>query len=347
MKKKHSAATEKYLDSIRSILNRFSRRKVLVTGDLMYDEYIWGSCSRISPEAPVQVVRSNREERRPGGANNVVKNLLELGVKTGILGVVGNDENGRLMSEEIRSHKKIEQAVLVSDPSRVTTIKTRILAQNQQLLRLDREDVHPLNKKIEDEVINRFKKIAADYSAVILSDYDKGFFTPTIISEIIDIAHKNGLYVAVDPQVRHFKLYQNADIMTPNEKEASEGIGIERPQTEPQVRKIGNAIIEELNLKHLLITRSEKGMALFKDKRPFYIPTVAREVYDVSGAGDSVIAVYTAAIAAGAEPLEAALIANIAGGIVVGKLGTATTTRKEILENLDAQYFDIHRSPLQ
>ncbi|MDH5717596.1 MAG: D-glycero-beta-D-manno-heptose-7-phosphate kinase [Spirochaetia bacterium] len=313
------------------ILDNFSGTKVLVIGDLMWDEYIWGYCNRISPEAPVPVVLSYKEERMPGGASNVLKNLIDLKISSGIMGVVGADTNGRSMIREL-TKKSLNMLEIWESPDRPTTIKTRILAKNQQLLRLDREYAKPIPASIHDKMIDVLSREIKKYQAIILSDYDKGVFNPYFISEILKIAKNNNTYIAVDPQVRHFSLYKGADVMTPNELEASKGINLDIPETPEDLENLGKKIMNDLELEHLVITRSHKGMSLFQKNLPFInVPTTAKEVFDVTGAGDTVIAVYTSAIAAGASPLEATFLSNIAGGIVVGKIGTATVKRREII----------------
>ncbi|MDH5720710.1 MAG: D-glycero-beta-D-manno-heptose-7-phosphate kinase [Spirochaetia bacterium] len=323
------------LNRIKEILENFSDKKLLVIGDLMWDEYIHGECSRISPEAPVPVVLSVKEERMPGGASNVLKNLVDLKISTGIMGVVGADTNGHKM---IRTLQKLNlnMVQIWESPDRPTTIKTRILARSQQLLRLDREIAKPIPDTLEKKMLEVLSQELRKYDAVILSDYDKGVFTKGFISGILDLAEKFSVYVAVDPQVRHFKQYKKASVLTPNEKEASAGLGVSEPETEEETEKIGNEILKTLSLKHLLITRSHKGMALFEKNKPtVFVPTTAKEVYDVTGAGDTVVAVFTAAIAAGATPLEATFLSNIAGGIVVGKIGTASVKRRELLKEAE------------
>lgn len=318
----------------REILNQFKNINILVIGDIMCDEYIWGDVSRISPEAPVPVVHAKRENRVPGGATNVLNNLVHLGVNASIMGVLGNDENGKKIKEKIQNLSN-KPHFLFFDDNRPTIVKTRILAQSQQLLRLDREKTNPIPEEIEHEMIQALKENMHKYDAVILSDYDKGVLNKSSIVQIIKTLKAFGAYVAVDPQVRHFSHYENCDLMTPNEKEASNGIKENFPGSDEDAVSIGKKIKEKLNLKELLLTRSHKGMALFFGDEIKLIPTIAREVYDVSGAGDTVISVYTAARMASASCGEAALLSNLAGGIVVGKLGTATTTKEEMILELE------------
>ncbi len=315
----------------KEILSKFLSAPVYVVGDLMWDEYIRGDTARISPEAPVPVVLVQNDERRPGGATNVLKNLRELGVPAGVLSVVGDDENGRSMKQTLDSWN-LTNNDLIAMPGRPTSIKTRIIARNQQLLRIDRENAAAISENLETAVIETARKKVPLYKGIILSDYDKGLLTPRVIKALIEIATTHGIPVAVDPQVRHFAEYRGATVMTPNEKEASEGVKMPFPKTDTDSQAIGEKIMNDLQLDHLLLTRSQKGIALFeKSAAPYLVPALAREVYDVTGAGDTVIAVYTAAIASGTSRREAAEIANIAGGIVVGKFGTATVTADEII----------------
>ena len=224
--------------------------------------------------------------------------------------------------------------VLIAE-DRPTITKTRIFARNQQIIRLDRELVKPITLEVENYIISILEKNIHYFNAVILSDYDKGLLTPNLIENIISIAKKYNVYIAVDPQVSHFHLYREVDIITPNEKEASGATKQTFPQENKDIEYIANLIYTNLNLKHLLITRSQKGMALFTNPNtPVYIPTVAKEVYDVTGAGDTVISIYVSAIMAKATPLEAAVLSNMAAGIVVSKLGTATVTEEELLESV-------------
>lgn len=321
-------------EKLLAILKKLSRARVLVLGDLMWDEYIYGDATRISPEAPVPVFLANEHQRTPGGAANVLKNLRDLGTTLGVLGVVGDDENGRLLASELQSWTSHERISLLALKDRPTTMKTRLMARNQQLLRIDHEKVGAIESETEEQVLAMLKKMLPSFQAFILSDYNKGLLTPHVIRESIRMAHEVGVFVAVDPQVKHFKEYVSCDIMTPNEKEASEGVSMPFPENDAETFTIATKIREELSLPHLLITRSQRGMAYFTDGKTVYLPTVAREVFDVTGAGDTVISVYTAALAAGAEHTEAMVLSNLAGGIVVGKLGTATAKIEELEREL-------------
>jgi D-glycero-beta-D-manno-heptose-7-phosphate kinase len=319
---------------LKSYLAKFSGAKILVLGDLMWDEYVRGEVTRISPEAPVPVLLGTGDERMPGGAANVLKNLRDLKCSMGVLGIVGADANGIALNHELEKWGLGENLQLISLADRPTTIKTRFMARNQQLLRFDREKTTPIDEKTEAEVLKIFGRMIGGFDAVIISDYDKGLLTRRVITESIQLARAKGIFVAVDPQVKHFKHYIQCDIMTPNEKEASEGMGLSFPQSDADAQNIADAIRSELKLEQLLITRSQRGMAYFNAEASSYLPTVAREVFDVSGAGDTVISVFTAAVCAGATHIEAMVLANIAGGVVVGKSGTATVTQAELMQEL-------------
>lgn len=319
---------------LEAILRKIPATKIFVMGDLMWDEYVRGDVTRISPEAPVPVLLGTADDRTPGGAANVLKNLRDLKCTMGMLGVVGADENGLALRHELEKWGLGENLCLLPLSDRPTTIKTRFMARNQQLLRVDRERADAIDEKTETEILKNFERLIGAFNAVIISDYDKGLLTERVIREAISIAHKKNVLVAVDPQVKHFRHYAQCDIMTPNEKEASEGIGKPFPKGDADVAEIARLIRQELKLHHLLITRSQRGMAYFKDGEAAYLPTVAREVFDVTGAGDTVISVYTAALAAGASHTEAMVLSNIAGGIVVGKSGTATVSIPEMQNEL-------------
>ncbi len=315
---------------LEELLRKLPQSRVFVLGDLMWDEYVRGEVTRISPEAPVPVLLGTSEDRTPGGAANVLKNLRDLKCKMGMLGIVGADENGVALQHELEKWGLGDSLHLIRMADRPTTIKTRFMARNQQLLRFDRENARAIDTATEDAVLKAFDQVIGAFQAVIISDYDKGLLTPRVISEVIQRAHKKKIFVAVDPQVKHFKQYLECDIMTPNEKEASEGVGMPFPQSDEDVISIAGRIRDTLRLPHLLITRSQRGMAYFNADEAAFLPTVAREVFDVTGAGDTVISVYTAAICAGASHVEAMVLSNLAGGVVVGKLGTATVSAAEL-----------------
>ena len=315
---------------LEGLLRKIPQSRVFVLGDLMWDEYIRGDVTRISPEAPVPVLLGTSEDRTPGGAANVLKNLRDLKCKMGVLGTVGADENGVALQHELEKWGLGDGLQLIRLADRPTTIKTRFMARNQQLLRVDREKATAIDEATEEKVLKAFDQAIGAYQALIISDYDKGLLTPRVIAEVIARARKKKIFVAVDPQVKHFKQYVECDIMTPNEKEASEGVGMPFPQTDEDIIAIAERIRSTLKLPHLLVTRSQRGMAYFTDREATFLPTLAREVFDVTGAGDTVITVYTAAICAGASHVEAMVLSNMAGGVVVGKLGTATVSAAEL-----------------
>ena len=317
------------------ILESFKKIKIAVIGDMMLDDYIIGTVDRISPEAPVPVVKVIEERFVLGGAANVVNNLSTLGAKTFSFGVIGNDANGDRLTREFEKRNINVDGVVISE-DRPTIVKRRIIAHNQQLLRLDWEDKRNISTENEDRLLENLKKSIDEIDAIILSDYDKGVLTPRIAKEIIKLANENGKIVTVDPKPKNAMNYIGATSMTPNRKEAMECIGVERME---DAEKLGKELKSMLNLTNLLLTRSEEGMSLFEDE-VINIPTFAKEVYDVTGAGDTVISVFTLAAAAGATWHEAAKIANTAAGVVVGRMGTSTVTKEEIIEFYDKIYHE-------
>lgn len=311
------------------ILDRFTGRRLLVPGDLMLDEFIWGEVRRISPEAPVPVVEVRRESWHLGGAGNVVSNLAALGAQAIPIGVIGDDAAAARLREQL-AERGIESGGLIRDASRPTTLKTRIVAHSQQMVRADRESRAPVSSEIEDAVIAVFNDLIAAADAVVVSDYDKGLLTPRVLESILSAAQQARKPVCLDPKIRNFAHYRPVTIITPNQSEAERATGIEITD-EKSLLAAAQRIREMLDCPHVLITRGEHGLSLLSENNSFiHIPTVAREVYDVTGAGDTVIATLALAIAAGAQVAEAAVIANHAAGIVVGKVGTATASRAEL-----------------
>lgn len=315
------------------IVSQFPNRKLIVLGDLMLDEFIWGEVRRISPEAPVPVVEVKRESWHLGGAGNVVSNLIELGAKALPIGIIGDDETGKLMARKF-ADRGADPRGLIIDSSRPTTRKTRIVAHSQQMVRADRENRSPISAEIEDKVIAAFSAALTEAEAVIVSDYDKGLLTPRVLKEVISATHNAGKIVCLDPKIKNFLNYQKVDVITPNQPEAERASGIEIVD-DTSLIAAAHRIRELLDCTNVLITRGEHGMSLLdaKDKLT-HIPTVAREVYDVTGAGDTVIATLTLAMAAGTSVVDAAVIANHAAGVVVAKVGTATVTPAELAETL-------------
>jgi len=313
--------------------------RCLVIGDLMLDEYLWGKAERISPEAPVQVVDVVREELRLGGAGNVVNNLIAIGAQVSVCSVVGDDENGWTLIKDFNRRNIPTEGVFL-DSKRRTSRKTRVVAANQQIVRIDRESRVPLSKEMESDVCRWIQENAGSFQVILLSDYLKGVLTPKVIAATVAAADKKHIPVVADPKGDDYSRYTGTTILTPNRREAEAASGItvcdEASLTAAAVR-----IMDAAKLQHLLITRSEEGMSLFSwDSPPVHIPTVAREVFDVSGAGDTVLAVLAAGIATGMEMSEAAALANVAAGIAVSKLGTSTVSPDEIITSIARSHRD-------
>ena len=310
-------------------LPEFSRCKLLVVGDVMLDRYWFGDVKRISPEAPVPIVRVQRTEERPGGAANVARNMAALGGQVTLLSVVGKDEAGAAL-ETLLSQDGV-QAFLHRDAELSTTVKLRVIGQQQQLLRIDFEQAP--SKEVLSNKLHDYSRWITEVDAVVLSDYGKGGLEH--IERMIEMAQKHGKPVLVDPKGSDFSRYRNATVITPNRSEFRNLAGTWKDDADLQER--AQKLRLELNLKALIVTRSEEGMSLFTAEGAWHEPTQAREVYDVSGAGDTVIATLGLMVASGENLRDAMHVANRAGGIVVGKLGTATVTREELLADLQTQ----------
>lgn len=304
------------------IINPLKSPCILVVGDVMLDRYWFGDVSRISPEAPVPVVRVERRDERLGGAANVARNAVALGAKAGLLGVVGKDEAGDVV-EQLLLDLKVN-SYLNRDPAISTIIKLRVIGRQQQLLRIDFE--HPPTDSVLRDKLTQFNALLPEYDVIVLSDYAKGSLVN--VREMIAAARSLGKRILVDPKGDDFSRYKGASILTPNKSELRQVVGAWKSEEELTAK--ANRLRESLELEALLVTRSEEGMSLYTDGTVLNIPTVAREVYDVSGAGDTVIATLAAMLGAGRSLSDAVSIANRAGGIVVGKLGTATVTYEEL-----------------
>jgi D-glycero-beta-D-manno-heptose-7-phosphate kinase len=322
---------------VRQILAGASRTRVLVVGDAMLDHFIRGSVGRISPEAPVPVVDFEGESFMPGGAANVARNLTALQLPTELLGVVGADSAATQLKELLRDYH-IGCRGLLEDATRPTSLKTRIVAYKQQVVRIDRETREGLNASLTQRLGKTVQSMIQGAAAVIVGDYGKGVVTQPLLDEIKRTCGSQGVWLSLDPKpVHHLNLF-GLSLITPNRKEAFELAGLDdetrhnNPLADPSLLRVADSLLNELRPAVLLITLGELGMLLCQHgQKPFHIPTVAQEVFDVSGAGDTVIASFTLAIAAGASPLEAAIISNHAAGIVVGKVGTATVAPEELL----------------
>ncbi len=312
-----------------SYLERFKDAPVLVVGDIMLDHFIWGRVTRISPEAPVPVVDIKNESIMLGGAANVLGNIISLGGKARICGVVGADYMGKRLVRELKG-RGVDTGGVVVEAGRPTTVKTRVIAHSQQVVRFDREGKDGVSPDTERRIIGYAKDNGRALSGIIISDYAKGVVTKSLVGALIGVASARRIPVVVDPKVAHFDFYKGVTALTPNNLEASQASGIDIAD-EGSLALAGRTILKRLGCEAVLITRGEQGMSLFvKGKRPVHIPTVAKEVYDVTGAGDTVIAVFTLALASGAEMREAAVIANHAAGIVVGEVGTATVAMEQL-----------------
>jgi rfaE bifunctional protein kinase chain/domain len=317
------------------IIAAMAQKKIVVLGDVMLDEFVWGDVTRISPEAPVPVVDIRRESAHLGGAANVLANAVALGSEAFVVGVIGSDGGGERVREAIRhTNSGQPDSYLIVDESRPSTIKTRIIAHNQLVVRADRERRTPVSADVEDRIIRVVEDLIAGADAFIVSDYDKGVVTPRILSKVLPLAYER-MPVLVDPKLRNFDAYRPATLITPNHHEALRMANLEEDSDE-ELTKAANSIRERLSCDSVLVTRGDRGMMLVeKDGVPVFVPTMAREVYDVTGAGDTVIATLAAALSVGASMIEAATLANHAAGIVVGKLGTATISGDELIESFE------------
>ena len=311
------------------LVGRFPAQTVLVVGDIMLDRFVWGEVTRISPEAPVPVVRIRRETDCLGGAGNVVSNLRALGSSVRFAGLVGSDEAAGRVRERLQANGVDVRGLLV-DPARPTTLKMRIIAHSQQVVRVDSEEDRPLDGALGEGLLQRALELLEGVSALMISDYDKGVLSPGLLRPLLAAAAKAGLPVIVDPKLTHFPHYEPVTIITPNQLEAARATATEI-RGDADVERAGRKILEMLDTRALLMTRGERGMALFeRGGATSFIPARSREVYDVTGAGDTVASVLALALPAGASLREAAELANLAAGIVVGKIGTATVTAEEL-----------------
>jgi D-glycero-beta-D-manno-heptose-7-phosphate kinase len=332
---------------LKKSIQKFKQASILVIGDCILDEYIWGDVERISPEAPVPVVWAKRREFIPGGAANVASNLRSLGARVTLAGVVGRDENRSKLLRKL-SERGIDHTPVITEKGRMTTVKSRLFARNQQLVRIDWEHSDPINRTTQAHLLAYVSRNLRKFDAVIIEDYGKGVFNQQLLTAVIGLARQKNKIITVDPKEDNFESYHGVTCITPNRKEAQNAVRYlkmkddsnsfriyhDKLLSRADIQKAGYAILKHLALESVLVTLGEEGMWLFEQGRDEHIPTVAQEVFDVSGAGDTTIAAFTLALAAGASKSDAAKIANFAAGIVVGKVGTATTTAQEILERM-------------
>lgn len=315
-------------------LSRFDMCRILVIGDLMIDEYLWGVVERISPEAPVQVVSVNQQSSTLGGAGNVVNNLVALGAKVSVASVIGRGENALALLKLFKA-LGVDTTGLIHDPTRSTTKKTRILAGHQHVLRIDRETKQEISQAHVTRLVQFVRERIDSFNVVLLSDYGKGLFTEMLLRQVIDVARQNNRTIIVDPKGLNFKKYAGATAITPNKKEASLAAGVEIVD-DASLMAAGQKLLEDIPVQKVLLTCGQAGIVLFEhEKKPYQIPTETRQVFDVSGAGDTVLAVLGLGFASGASFRQAAALANVAAGIVVGKVGTATVSREELHRALE------------
>ncbi len=313
-------------------IDNFKYRKVLVIGDVILDHYIFGSAERLSPEAPVPVVWLKSEEYLLGGASNVANNIKVMGARVLLCGIVGKDIHAEVLKKLLK--KKRIDSFLIETNKKPTILKTRVIASHQQIVRVDKEDPAPIDGRIIKRITEFLIKNINKFEGIIIEDYGKGLITPELLIRVKEIAKKYKKVVTVDPKEDHFSFYKDLDAITPNKKEAQSGLGI-KIKSKQDLDKAGRILSEEFNIKSVLITLGEEGMALYeKGKLPLHIPTKALEVFDVTGAGDTVIALFTLGILSGLNSYESALLANFAAGIVVSKLGVSTPTPKELKERI-------------
>ena len=318
---------------LKTIISNFTDKKILVIGDLILDEFIWGKVSRISPEAPVPVVWARSESFMPGGASNVANNINSMGGKAYMVGVVGNDEKAGILRGELE-HRGVNIDGIFGDPQRPTILKTRVIAHQQQVVRIDREKIDPIRDSIIRKLTGYIEDVIGDMDGVIVEDYGKGLITAKLLDRIIPLAKRKRKIIAVDPKVEHFSYYKGVTVLTPNDAEASRAVGFEI-KDKASLKKAGAELLKKLKLKVLLITLGEEGMVVFEEGKPAKkIPTMAQEVFDVSGAGDTVVSSYTLSLISGASPFQAAHVANCAAGIVVGKMGIAVVTQDEVVQKI-------------
>jgi D-beta-D-heptose 7-phosphate kinase/D-beta-D-heptose 1-phosphate adenosyltransferase len=314
-------------------IERFPQARVLVIGDLILDHYIWGKVSRISPEAPVPVVHVDSESLKLGGAANVYHNIVALGGQGEICGVVGADEGGRRLLKELGERRQGRGGVIV-DPDRPTTRKSRVVAHNQQIVRYDVEHRTEIKPLFQRRILRYVESRIDEISCLVVSDYAKGVVSAWLMSELLRLTASKRIPIVVDPKVEHFSFYKGVTVITPNHLEAGQAVGL-HADTDAEVAQAGALIRQRLGCQSVLITRGEKGMSLFEPNgSSLNIPTTARQVYDVTGAGDTVVGTLALALATGASMSDGALLANQAAGIVVGMVGTATVSGQQLSEAL-------------
>ncbi|HVG02109.1 MAG TPA: D-glycero-beta-D-manno-heptose-7-phosphate kinase [Nitrospira sp.] len=314
-------------------IQRFSRANVLVIGDLILDHYVWGRVSRISPEAPVPVVHVESESLKLGGAANVFNNILALGGQADICGVIGADESGRLLLKELGGRRQGRGGVII-DHNRPTTRKSRVVAHNQQIVRYDVERRTELTPLLQRRMLRYVESRLKELACLVVSDYAKGVVTASLMTELTRLAGQRKIPIVVDPKVEHFSYYRGVTVVTPNHLEATQAAGV-HGEDDQAINKAGGILRQRLGCQTVLVTRGERGMSLYQGQGDqWHIPTRARQVYDVTGAGDTVVGTLALALSTGATMREAAVLANQAAGVVVGMVGTATVTAAQLTDSL-------------
>jgi D-beta-D-heptose 7-phosphate kinase/D-beta-D-heptose 1-phosphate adenosyltransferase len=327
-------ATRFDLEALRAIVKGFARRRLVVWGDLMLDRYLWGRVDRISPEAPVPVVEIERESFSLGGAGNVAANLRALGAEAVLVGVLGRDEDGNRLLEAL-SARGIDVGRVVRDPDRPTTVKTRIIAHQQQVVRADRERRAEVDGRVAADLVQALVDEIERADGLIVSDYGKGVITAPAIEVALKASFRRGHHISVDPKESHIDVYRGVSILTPNQHEAG-GVMGRRVVDEASLMEVGWGLLERVQSQALLVTRGPGGMSLFeRGGRHTHLPTVAREVYDVTGAGDTVVGVVALALAAGADFVSACVLANHAAGVVIREVGTASCSPEALIASLE------------
>jgi D-beta-D-heptose 7-phosphate kinase / D-beta-D-heptose 1-phosphate adenosyltransferase len=323
------------------LLSGFHAARVLVLGDVMLDRFVYGSVERISPEAPIPVINVQRVMDMAGGAGNVARNIAAMGARVVLLGVVGEDPGATELSVQLRASPSIDSH-LIADGSRLTSIKTRYVAEGQQVMRADRESREPLGPAIESRVLDEFSGALADVQVIVLSDYAKGTLSDSVTRAAIDMARAAGKPVIVDPKSKSFGKYRGATMLTPNQLELQAASGREC-HSDDAVAAAARELMGQGICDLMVVTRGGRGMSVIHQGAETHLPTSALQVFDVSGAGDTVVAAMSLGMAAGADPVDAAELANIAAGIVVGKRGTATVSTGEIVAALRPFESDPHK----
>jgi len=322
---------------LEKFLKEIPKVRILVVGDLILDHFVTGQVRRISPEAPVPVVEVKKQMYRCGGAGNVCLNIAGLKGHVTICGVIGDDSNGAMLKDILETSNV--GTFLLPRKNFPTSIKTRIIAGSQQMIRVDNEQIEKLTQNEIEKMQHFFEKEIENFDAVIISDYGKGVIVPSLITVLVNLCRRYKKIITVDPKVNHFSYYRNVDCLTPNLMEASAGMHLPEPSTEQEITNLGNKIMKTLQSNTLVITRGSHGMTIFTGSKVIHLPAISKEVFDVTGAGDTVIAVLTLALACGFDIVKAAMFANLAAGVVVQKLGTANVSPDEL-----RTIFDVYHS---